>query len=42
MHGNVWEWCEDYPEEYSARKPPARDPKGAATGTQSGRVSGSP
>jgi formylglycine-generating enzyme required for sulfatase activity len=34
MHGNVWEWCEDHPEEYGNRKAPVRDPRGAATGSQ--------
>jgi formylglycine-generating enzyme required for sulfatase activity len=34
MHGNVWEWCQDHPEEYSHRKGITRDPQGATTGTQ--------
>ena len=35
MHGNVWEWCQDYWSEQS-NKEPAFDPKGPDTG--SGRV----
>src|SRR5262249_28490384 len=34
MHGNVWEWCEDHPEDYSVGKGLTRDPPGAVGGNQ--------
>ena len=32
MHGNVWEWCEDYASEKYYADSPAVDPQGPATG----------
>ncbi len=32
MHGNVWEWCQDWNEDEYYAKSPVDDPTGAATG----------
>jgi formylglycine-generating enzyme required for sulfatase activity/tRNA A-37 threonylcarbamoyl transferase component Bud32 len=33
LHGNVWEWCNDYYDESYYRKSPSVDPSGPSTGT---------
>jgi len=33
MHGNVWEWCNDYFEEDYYKQSPAKDPTGPASGS---------
>jgi formylglycine-generating enzyme required for sulfatase activity len=33
MHGNVWEWCEDYFGETYYSNSPRRNPRGPSTGT---------
>ncbi|MBM3861983.1 MAG: hypothetical protein FJ395_20355, partial [Verrucomicrobia bacterium] len=32
MHGNVWEWCQDWHGDYTAKS--ATDPTGLATGSR--------
>jgi formylglycine-generating enzyme required for sulfatase activity len=34
MHGNVYEWCHDYHEEYYYQQSPTNDPTGAASGSR--------
>jgi formylglycine-generating enzyme required for sulfatase activity len=33
MHGNVWEWCSDWADDYYYGKSPERDPSGPADGS---------